>query len=134
MRDDLRVPESRIVEAACRDDFLSFFQWSFHVLEPATPLHLNWHHLALAYHLELVLRREITRLIIAGAPRTLKSLMSSVVLSCYILGRNPTARIIGISHGSDLQIYISNQCRAIIEAPRFREYFAKNAIVEKHRD
>ena len=88
MSDDLRVPKFRIVEAACRDDFLSFFQWSFHFLEPATPLHLNWHHFAVAHHLELVLRGKITRLIIAGAPRTLKSMMSSVVLPCYILGRN----------------------------------------------
>ena len=27
-----RVPKSRIVEAACRTDFLSFFQWCFHIL------------------------------------------------------------------------------------------------------
>ena len=87
MSDDILMPKSRIVEAACRVDFLSFFQWSFQFLEPATPLHLNWHHFALAHYLELVLSGAITRLIIAGAPRTLKSLMASVVFPCYISGQ-----------------------------------------------
>ena len=130
MSDDILMPKSQIVEAACRVDFLSFFQWSFQFLEPATPLHLNWHHFALAHYLELVLSGAITRLIIAGAPRTLKSLMASVVFPCYILGRNPSARIIGISHSSDLQINFSNQCRALIEAPRYGELFARTRLAK----
>ena len=63
------VPKSRIVEAACRNDFLSFVQWCFHILEPGSTLNMNWHHYAIAYHLELVLRGSIKRLIIAGPPR-----------------------------------------------------------------
>ena len=70
-----RIAKSRIVEAACRTDFLSFFQWCFHVLEPGSTLNMNWHHYAMAYHLELVLRGVIKRLIIVAPPRTLKSLM-----------------------------------------------------------
>jgi len=45
-------------------------------------------------------------------PRTLKSLMASVAFPAYLLGRNPGARIIGISHSSDLQIGFGNHdCR-----------------------
>ena len=137
MSDDIRVPKSRILEAACRVDFLSFFQWCFHFLEPATTLHMNWHHLAIAHDLELVLGGAITRLIIAGSPRTLKSLMASVALPCYILGRNPTARIIGISHSSDLQSNFSNQCRAIVDTPHYQKFFhrtrlSKNTETEFH--
>jgi len=113
-----RVPKSRIVEAACRTDFLSFFQWCFHMLEPGSTLNMNWHHYSMAWHLELVLRGIITRLIIMAPPRTLKSLMASVAYPAYRLGRNPGERIIGISHGSDLQIRFSNDFRTIVESTR----------------
>ncbi len=119
------VPKSRIVEAACRSDFLSFFQLFFHILEPGSTLNLNWHHYAMAYHLELVLRGIIKRLIIVAPPRTLKSLMASVALPAYILGCNPATRVIGISHGSDLAIKFSNDCRVVVDSPRYHRLFPK---------
>ena len=111
-----RIAKSRILEAACRTDFLSFFQWCFQVLEPGSTLNMNWHHEAMAYHLELVLRGRIKRLIIAAPPRTLKSLMASVALPAYMLGRNPAARVIGISHSTDLATKFSNECRALVDS------------------
>ena len=98
----MRIPESRIVEAACRGDLLSCFHLCFQLLEPGSTLNMNWHHDAMAYHLELVLNGVIKRLVIAAPPRTLKSLMASVAFPAYVLGRDPTARIVGVSHGSDL--------------------------------
>jgi hypothetical protein len=117
------VPKSRIVEAACRSDFLSFFHFCFQLLEPGSTLNMNWHHEAIAYHLELVLLGVIKRLIIAAPPRTLKSLLASVAFPVYALGRDPTTRIIGISHNSDLQIKFSNDCRALIGNPRIQRLF-----------
>ena len=81
---DTRVPKSRIVEAACRTDFLSFFQWCFHILHPGSTLNMNWHHWRMAWYLELVSRGLIRRLIITAPPRTLKSLMASVALPAYV--------------------------------------------------
>jgi len=134
---NLYIPKSRIVEAACRRDFLSFFQWGFHVLEPGSTLNLSWPHYAMAYHLDLVLGGVIKRLAIVAPPRTLKSLMASVAFPAYVLGRNPTKRVIGISYGSDLQITFSNQCRAIIDTPRYQKLFprtrlSKNTEAEFH--
>ena len=125
-----RVPKSRIVEAACRTDFLSFFQWCFHMLEPDTTLNMNWHHYSMAWHLELVLRGIITRLIIMAPPRTLKSLMASVAYPAYLLGRNPGERIIGISHGSDLQIRFSNDFRTIVESTRYQIFFPRTELLK----
>jgi predicted phage terminase large subunit-like protein len=131
------VPKSRIVEAACRNDFLSFFQWCFHVLEPGSTLNMNWHLEAMAYHLELVQRGVIKRLIIAAPPRTLKSFMASVAFPAYVLGRNPTARLIGISHGVDLQIKFNNDRRAVINSLGYHGLFpgvelSKNTESEFH--
>ena len=91
----------------------------------------------MAYHLELVLRGVIKRLIIVAPPRTLKSLMASVAFPAYALGRNPAWRGIGISHGTDLQIKFSNECRAVIDSPRYRILFprvqlSKNTETEFH--
>ena len=119
-----RVPKSRIVEAACRTDFLSFFQWCFQILEPGSTLNMNWHHLAMAYHLELVLRGLIKRLIIAAPPRTLKSLMASVALPAYIVGSQP-------GHASDrhqpqhrFAIKFSNDCRVLVDSPQLPQIFS----------
>ena len=131
------VPKSRIVEAACRTDFLSFFQWCFHTLQPGSTLNMNWHHRAMAYHLELVLRGRIKRLIIAAPSRTLKSLMASVALPAYMLGRNPAARVIGISHSTDLATKFSNECRALVDSTQYHRFFpevqlSKNTENEFH--
>ncbi len=134
---DGRAPKSQIVEAACRNDFLSFSYWCFQFLEPTSALNMNWHHETIAHYLELVRCGVITRLIIVMPPRTLKSLMASVAFPAYVLGRNPAARIIGISHSSDLQIKFSNDCRAVMDSHRYgklfpRTQFAKNAESEFH--
>jgi predicted phage terminase large subunit-like protein len=131
------VPKSRIVEAARRTDFLSFFRLCFHMLNPSSTLNMNWHHYSIAWHLELVLRGIITRLIITAPPRTLKSLMASVALPAYSLGRNPGERIIGISHSSDLQIKFSNDFRTIVESADYQRHFprmelSKNTETEVH--
>lgn len=131
------VPKSRIVEAACRNDFSSFFQLSFHILKPGKTLNLNWHHYSIAYYLDLVARGLIKRRIIVAPPRTLKSFMASVAFPAYMLGRNPARRVIGISHGADLAIGFSNDCRAVMDHPRFHMIFpgvqlAKNTETEFH--
>ena len=68
-----------------------------------------------------MLRGIIKRLIIAAPPRTLKSLMASVAFPAYALGRNPAMRVIGISHSSDLQIKFSNECRVVVDSPRYHD-------------
>ena len=91
----------------------------------------------MAWHLELVSRGLIKRLIITAPPRTLKSLMASVAFPAYMLGRNPAARIIGISHSSDLQIKFSNDFRRIVESASTSRLFprvklSKNTETEVH--
>jgi hypothetical protein len=122
--------KSRILEAACRTDFLTFFQALFPILNPGVPLQTNWHLEAMAYHLELVLRGVIKRLIIAAPPRSLKSLMASVAFPAFALGRNPAARIIGISHNTDLQVRFHNECRLLIKNPRYQWLFPRLELLK----
>jgi hypothetical protein len=59
----------RLSTAACRTDFVCFFQKCFSTLNGGRPLQMNWHVQAMGHHLEEVWRGHIERLIINGPPR-----------------------------------------------------------------
>ena len=100
----LRAPAgltiSRARDEACRQDFVSFIQMCFDILTPAKSLSMNWHIEVIAYHLEQVRLGRIKRLIINLPPRYLKSLITSVAFPAYVLGHDPTKRVIVVSYGS----------------------------------
>src|SRR5690348_59628 len=83
-----------LLHAAFRTDFVSFVHKCFQTLSPGARFCSNWHIQALAYHLELVRAGKIKRLIINMPPRSLKSVVSSVAFPAFVLGHEPTRRII----------------------------------------
>jgi hypothetical protein len=118
----------RLSTAACRTDFASFFQKCFPTLNPGRQLQTNWHVDAMGHHLEEVWHGRTRRLIINGPPRTLKSLMASVALPAFILGHDPTMRIIAISYDLRLSIKHHNDFRTIIMSPWYRDLFPGTVI------
>ena len=117
------VPMERYLEAGCRNDFLSFVRACFHTLNPNTPLLMNWHISALTYELELILRGESRRLIVNEPPRSLKSLVCSIAFPAFLLGHDPTKRIIVVSYSIDLAVKLSNDFRIIVNSPWYRALF-----------
>jgi predicted phage terminase large subunit-like protein len=120
--------EARVLEAVCRTDFGSFTEKCFRSLNPGTEFLPNWHIDAMAHHLELVRLGKIKRLIINVPPRTLKSLTSSVAYPAFVLGHDPTKRLIVVSYGSNLAITFSNHFRAIINEEWYRRLFPATRI------
>ena len=116
-------PSMAHVNAACRKDFVSFVRKVFHVLNPSAILHMNWHIYAIAFYLELVRLGNIKRLIITVPPRSLKSIMSSVAFPAYVLGHDPTKRLIVVSYGADLAIKHGNDFRAVVNSAEYRAIF-----------
>jgi predicted phage terminase large subunit-like protein len=114
---------SRLLDAVCRTDFPSFIGKSFHLLTPGARYLPNWHIHALAHHLELVRLGKIRRLMINMPPRSLKSIVTSVAWPAFMLGRDPSARIIAVSYGSDLAIKHANDFRAILRSPFYQRLF-----------
>src|SRR5437899_1554407 len=104
----------RQFHAILRNHFPSFIQKCFYSLAPNALYLPNWHIEALAYHLELVRMGKIRRLIVNMPPRSLKSIVASVALPAYILGHDPTKRLICVSYGSELATKHANDCRAIL--------------------
>jgi hypothetical protein len=77
--------------------------------------------LALAHHLELIRRGKIRRLIINAPPRSLKSLITSISFPAFMLGHDPSKRIIAISYGADLAIKHANDFRAVMNADFYQQ-------------
>jgi predicted phage terminase large subunit-like protein len=123
-----REDKRRLTAAACRTDFPSFIAKCFRSLNPGAPLQMNWHVLAMAHPLEEVRHGHIRRLNLNGPPRTLKSLVASVAFPAFVLGHNPTKRVIAVSYGMELSIKLANDFRAIITAPWYQALFPEMRI------
>jgi predicted phage terminase large subunit-like protein len=116
------------VNAACRKDLVSFVRKSFHVLNPSARFDMNWHICAIAYHLEQVRLGNIRRLIITLPPRTLKSIMCSVAFPAFVLGHDPTKRLIVASYSADLAIKHGNDFRTVINSAEYHGIFPGTRI------
>jgi predicted phage terminase large subunit-like protein len=122
------IPNARLVDAFCRTDFVSFIHKTHQTLTPGSSLDMNFHINALAYHLELVRLGEIKRLIINMPPRSLKSLITSVAFPAFVLGHDPTKRLIVVSYGSDLAIKHGTDFRRVMNEPWYQRVFPLTRI------
>jgi len=112
----------------CRGDFYSFAMLCMAELNPgAKPLH-NFHLEALAFHLADVLEGRCNRLMCNMPPRCGKSIFVSIAFSAYILGCDPTRRVIVISHSMDLAAKLSNDFRQILNAAWYKAIFPETRI------
>jgi hypothetical protein len=121
-------PKRMELNAALRNDFAAFLHRCFRALNPGATSVPNWHLDALAYHLELVRRGEIRRLIVNMPPRSLKSIACSVAFPAFVLGHDPRKRLIVASYGADLATKLGNDCRAILRSPWYQSAFPGTRI------
>jgi hypothetical protein len=100
----------------------------FHVLNPSAIFQMNWHIRAIAYVLEQVRLGEIKRLIITVPPRSLKSIMCSVAVPAFVLGHDPTKRLIVASYSADLAIKHGNDFRTVVNSAEYHAIFPGTRI------
>jgi hypothetical protein len=120
--------DARKFEGLLRNDFRAFIHKVFTTLCPGQDYERSWHIEAIAYRLERVRRGEITRLIINMPPRSLKSISTSVAFPAFLLGLDPSRRIICVSYSAELAKKHSNDFRAVLEAPWYRSVFPSARI------
>lgn len=120
--------EQDAFNAILRSDAYAFLHRCFLTLNPGTPFLRNWHIAAILYRLEQIRRGEINRLIINMPPRYLKSIVCSVAFPAYLLGHDPTYRIICLSYGADLSTKHAADFRAIVQSSWYRGAFPRLKI------
>jgi predicted phage terminase large subunit-like protein len=82
----------------------------------------------LAFYLEQVRLGKIRRLIICMPPRSLKSIVASVAFPAYLLGHDPTKRIIAASYGADLAVKHAADFRAVMMSDWYLRAFPNTRI------
>ena len=75
-----------------------------------------------------MLRGEVRRLIITVPPRSLKSICASVAFPAFVLGQDPTRRIICVSYSEALSRKHANDSRALVRSGLYRRVFPGTRI------
>lgn len=109
--------------ALLRHDFYGFAERSFAELNPQSKFKRNWHLELMAAELEKCRLGQNTRLIINVPPRSLKSHLASVAFPAWVLGHNPSAKIICVSYAQDLADKHALDTRSVMTSPFYRELF-----------
>ena len=110
-----------------RTDFCKFNERAFEELH-GSPLVPCWHHQAIASVLEHVASGKLKRVLITMPPRSLKSHMISVAFPAWLMGLDPTKRIITTSYGEELAVTFANEWRRILQSQWYKFAFPKAQV------
>jgi predicted phage terminase large subunit-like protein len=122
------MQDPHLVRAILRSDLYCFIQAAFPIVSPGAAFAANWHIEAIAFALTRVLEGNIKRLIITVPPRSLKSICASVAFPAFVLGHDPTRRIICVSYAEGLARKHANDCRAIMRSTMYNRLFPDTRI------
>lgn len=133
------VPNSNVYRILIHARLRVFLGRAFRTLNPGRWLSAAHYSRALCHAMELVANGETKRLIIELPPRHLKTTIASVAFPAWLLGRDPSKRIVCISYSNDLAQAFSHKCRGLMQEPFYRVNFPalqfdpnKNALTEFH--
>ena len=116
-------PTPNEYDALTRLDFATFIERVFAELNPTTPYLDNFHIHLIAAELEAMRRGELLRLIFNMPPRNLKSLIISVAYVAWLLGHDPSLKIICVSYGQGLADDLARQCRQVMQSDWYQKLF-----------
>ena len=122
-RGNVSHPLRSFLAAAARTDLPTFVHRAFQTVCPGIPFQANWHVELLADRLDACRKGTIKRLLICLPPRHLKSLCASIAFPAWVLGHDPSRRIICASYSIDLAAKLAGDCRAVLESAWYREAF-----------
>jgi predicted phage terminase large subunit-like protein len=114
--------------AVLRQHLRSFCEKVFATICPSQIYVPNWHVDLIADRLEQCQSGRIKRLIITMPPRYLKSIVGSVAFPAFLLGHDPTARIVCVSYAQDLAEKHAADCRLVMNSPWYRRLFPKTVL------
>ena len=115
-------------DAFTRLDLPTFIERVFVELNPTTPYLDNFHIHVIAAELEAMRWGNVLRLIVNLPPRNLKSIIVSVAFVAWLLGHDPTSKIICVSYGQDLADNLARMCRQVMQSDWYKRLFRKTRL------
>jgi predicted phage terminase large subunit-like protein len=108
------------------------FVWkAFGTLHPGQAFIPAQHVEAMCYALQRVAEGHCRRLLITVPPRHLKSICTAVGLVAWLLGQDPSHRILVASYGADLAAKHARDFRTVVEAGWYQQLFPRMRIDPK---
>jgi predicted phage terminase large subunit-like protein len=123
----------RYLDTMLGQDFSAFVRKVFETVSPGDQFLPNWHIDAMTHAAKGVIDGNVKRLITNVPPRHLKSIIFSVALPAFLLGQDPTQRIVTVSYSTDLSVKHANDFRAVINSALYRRVFPKT-VVSREKD
>ena len=117
-------------DAILRTDFSAFLERAFSTIAPSAAFQSNWHIDIMCHYAQSIIERKCRRLVLNAPPRSLKSLVLSVALPAFLLGRDPTIKIICASYSDAIASKLSSDFRLLTNAPWFHRVFGKMQLVK----
>ncbi len=99
----------------------AYAEAAWHVIEPATAFVPGWHIDAICEHLEAVTTGDIRRLVINMPPRSMKSLLVSVIWMTWVWTFRPEAKWLFASYDEALSRRDHRKCRRVFESSWFQD-------------
>ncbi|UVO50174.1 phage terminase large subunit [Sphingomonas sp. SUN019] len=128
------MTDTQVVNAVLRADFHAFNTRVFQTLNPSEEFKDNWSIESMTWCLEKVRRGTVKRQIINAPPRGLKSMLTSVALPAFVLGHDPGAKFLCVSHSADLANRFGRECRRVMESDWYRHIFPDTVLSKTAED
>ncbi|MBV1868155.1 MAG: phage terminase large subunit [Marinosulfonomonas sp.] len=115
----------QLAQALYHENLYNFARRAFEDLNPGVTFSGDRYVRAICYALERVYRGEVKRLIITLPPRHLKSQVASVAFPAWVLGQDPSERLICASYAASLSETFGYQSRFVMQQPWYKATFPK---------
>ena len=131
LSDAARVELSDRLQTA---NLFAFAQRAFAEVYPGTKFTYGWYIEVMCYQLQLLADDEVRRLMINIPPRHLKSFCASIALPAYLLGQNPSTRILIATYSQDLGAEHGHRLRALMNSSWYRRLFPNTGLASENQD
>jgi len=120
--------EQQHLDALRRSNFYFFVIEAFRILHPGAALSKERYLEAMCWQLQEVAEGRMQRLLVTVPPRHLKSVCTSVALVAWMLGHDPSLKVIVASYGDDLARRHAADFRKIMQSAMYRRLFPATRI------
>lgn len=134
----MKMNETAVFNALCREKFDAFAQRAFREVEPGIPFEWSWHIGCIADHLQALYEGTLpdgkSRLCINVPPRSLKSYLASIAFPAWVMGRESHNKFICTSFNATLAKEMSQKARILIESDWYKQLFPAMRIDDKQNE
>jgi len=126
--------ESDLQNELFRSEFTMFAIKAFEILNPVRKLNITPAFMGISHVLGEVAAGRLSRVLITVPPRSGKSYLASSAFPAYLLGCDPSMRIIAASYSNELAAKFARDCRSIMGHERYRILFPDTTIQGKNTE